>query len=149
MKNLLKDNKSFLVRFCVHCDKSLLKISVTCKVVSNKQGYLQLSILTVVLLCLQAYQRMSMNLKEAHHARCHHVFMIIPLCTHLKESTVSALTSHLCFIDEYCVKEDFSAEDTKQLTLTLMDASYCHWMVFFILDGLINMCAFCFVKIFE
>ena len=60
-----------------------------------------------------------MDLKGAHHARCHHVFMIIPLCAHLKESTVSAPvpTSHLCFIDDYCVKEEFSAEDTKQFDI--------------------------------
>ena len=58
-----------------------------------------------------------MDVKEAHHAQCHLVFMIIPLYIHLKESTVSALTSHLCFIDEYCVKEEFSAEDTKQVDI--------------------------------
>ena len=37
MKDLLNKDKSFLVRFCVHCDKSLLKTSVTCIVVFNKQ----------------------------------------------------------------------------------------------------------------
>ena len=61
-------------------------------------------------------------MKEAHHARCHHVFMIIPLCTHLKESAVSSLTSHLCFIDEYCMKEEFSAEDTEQFDI---DSNEC------------------------
>ena len=90
-----------------------------------------------------------MDLKESHHARCHDIFMIIPLYIHLRESTVSALTSHLCFIDEYCVKEEFAAKILSNLTLTLMDASYYHRMVYSILDGLINMCAFCFVKIFE
>ena len=49
-----------------------------------------------------------MDVKEAHHARCHLVFKIIPLCTHLKESTAS----HLRFIDEYCVKEEFATKDT-------------------------------------
>ena len=53
-----------------------------------------------------------MDVKEAHHVRCHLVFKIIPLCTHLKESTASALASHLRFIDEYCVKEEFAAKDT-------------------------------------
>lgn len=107
MEDLLKDTS-----FGVSCGKNPLKTSVTCQLMSSKRGNLQLSILTVVLLCLQASKRMSMDVKEAHHARCHLIFEIIPLCTHLKESTTSALASHLRFIDEYCVKEEFAAKDT-------------------------------------
>ena len=84
-----------------------------------------------------------MDLKEAHHAHCHHIVIIIPLCTRLKESTVTAWASHLCFIDEYCMKEEFSAEDTKQFDIDSNGCFILQWMVFSILDGLMNMCAFC------
>ena len=130
MKNLLEDNKSFLVRFCVHCDKSLLKISVASTVVSNKQSNLKLSILTVVLLCLQAYKRMSWIWKKCI-MRVVTTYVWSFHCTSTWRSQQYRLWHLICvLLMNIAWKKSLLQKILSNLTLTLMDASYFHRMVY-------------------